>query len=74
LTLTANGLVNIEVTSAPPTITQLQADVLPITGIYVPNRTNNPAQVKDYSGGSLMLRTALNGPGTSMFTVTLLQR
>jgi hypothetical protein len=65
MTITAQGMVSVTYetpTSGIPEVSSLQADVLPITGVYVPGRrTTLLADVvtllSGVKGGSLMLRS-----------------
>lgn len=62
MSLTAQGLVEIDLDDEDARIRRLHADVLPITGVYVPGRkTTVLADVftllSGVKGGSLMLRS-----------------
>jgi hypothetical protein len=73
MTVTAQGLVTTTIDPTDPdTLSSLSADVLPITGIYVPGRrTTLLADVvtllSGVKGGSLMLRSDGNSDGHFSF-------
>ena len=72
MTVTAQGIVQIDLDVLNARVTRLQADVLPITGVYVPGRrTTLLADVvtlmSGVKGGSLMLRSDGNRNGHFSF-------